>query len=649
MGRERRARWRLDHGRQRCVHGPPLLAADAESASRKARRAPRSCSQRRTAAASPMSIAGELVGAGITPGRIDVTCLIVMDEVEGQGHQIVGSHVEAVVAAEGLDDEGLQAALAKADEGCPSPRCSSAPAPKCTSPPGSPDVQLTSDAPLTRLWIGTKRGSNGASPRPHPPERSGPGELAERLGRAPDVDHEHVAVLLHAPRRGARRSPAVSGCSPSPPSSSRTCRASGRRCPRSSARPARCLPPGSDCAPAACVAGLEAPGLRLPPSSRRCRGRKRPQQPASDSQRSMISRPSSVMPAAWEIKPSGASLSPRTPRISLTFSYCPVVAPGKSRITSTAMLHQPLFGSQGLQSERAYEARCGAQSAVPRLSPVANALVTPKSPALTVVGYVSVDFPLTSCHYPRGRAVETLSGASRSSSPPSSATLAVAVAGAASLAAPTAITGSVTAIGGSTATVNGTVNANGKATTWQFEYGTTTGYGSKAPTHRRQRRLGHDEPVRLDGADRARPGHDLSLPADRDVERRHDGRQRRPLQDPGRPERRHRLREQHRADPGDGRLLDQPERARDLVDRRVRHVDELRHADERPERRLGHERGQRLVDAHGADDRQDLPLPLQRHQLRGNDPRLRRQLRDCAGADRDHGRRELDHGHAAPS
>ena len=62
------------------------------------------------------------------------------------------------------------------------------------------------------------------------------------------------------------------------------------------------------------------------------------------------------------------------------------------------------------------------------------------------------------------------------------ATLAVAVAGAASLEAPTAITGSVTAIGGSTATVNGTVNPNGTATTWQFEYGTTTGYGSKAPS-----------------------------------------------------------------------------------------------------------------------------------------------------------------------
>ena len=66
-----------------------------------------------------MSFAGELVGAGTPPGRIDVTCLIVMDEIEGQGHQIVASHVDAVVAAEGLDDAGLQAVLVKADENCP--------------------------------------------------------------------------------------------------------------------------------------------------------------------------------------------------------------------------------------------------------------------------------------------------------------------------------------------------------------------------------------------------------------------------------------------------------------------------------------------------------------------------------------------------
>lgn len=66
-----------------------------------------------------MSIAGELTRAGTPPGRLDVSCRIVMDEVEGQGHQIVASHVEARVAADGVDDAALQAVLAAADEGCP--------------------------------------------------------------------------------------------------------------------------------------------------------------------------------------------------------------------------------------------------------------------------------------------------------------------------------------------------------------------------------------------------------------------------------------------------------------------------------------------------------------------------------------------------
>jgi osmotically inducible protein OsmC len=66
-----------------------------------------------------MSLAGELTGAGTPPGRLDVACRIVMDEVEGQGHQIVASHVDAVVSVEGLDEAGLAAAVETADEGCP--------------------------------------------------------------------------------------------------------------------------------------------------------------------------------------------------------------------------------------------------------------------------------------------------------------------------------------------------------------------------------------------------------------------------------------------------------------------------------------------------------------------------------------------------
>jgi osmotically inducible protein OsmC len=66
-----------------------------------------------------MSLATELTQAGTPPGRLEVTCTIVMDEVEGQGHQIVGSNVDAVVAVDGLDETALAAAAEKADEGCP--------------------------------------------------------------------------------------------------------------------------------------------------------------------------------------------------------------------------------------------------------------------------------------------------------------------------------------------------------------------------------------------------------------------------------------------------------------------------------------------------------------------------------------------------
>jgi lipoyl-dependent peroxiredoxin len=66
-----------------------------------------------------MSLASELTQAGTPPGRLDVSCRIVMDEVEGHGHQIVASYVDAVVDADGLHDDTLREALAKADEGCP--------------------------------------------------------------------------------------------------------------------------------------------------------------------------------------------------------------------------------------------------------------------------------------------------------------------------------------------------------------------------------------------------------------------------------------------------------------------------------------------------------------------------------------------------
>ena len=46
-------------------------------------------------------------------------------------------------------------------------------------------------------------------------------------------------------------------------------------------------------------------------------------------------------------------------------------------------------------------------------------------------------------------------------------------------AAPTAVTGPVSAVGATTSTVTGTVDPGGVATTWYVEYGTSTAYGSK--------------------------------------------------------------------------------------------------------------------------------------------------------------------------
>jgi hypothetical protein len=50
---------------------------------------------------------------------------------------------------------------------------------------------------------------------------------------------------------------------------------------------------------------------------------------------------------------------------------------------------------------------------------------------------------------------------------------------AAVLATPTAITGPVSAVGPTSASASGTVNPNGRSTSWYFEYGTSTRYGKR--------------------------------------------------------------------------------------------------------------------------------------------------------------------------
>jgi len=64
-----------------------------------------------------MSLAGELTQDGTPPTRLDVTVQIVMDEIEGEGHQIVASNVTVRAQVEGVDD--LAPYLERADAGCP--------------------------------------------------------------------------------------------------------------------------------------------------------------------------------------------------------------------------------------------------------------------------------------------------------------------------------------------------------------------------------------------------------------------------------------------------------------------------------------------------------------------------------------------------
>ena len=64
------------------------------------------------------SLAGEIARAGGTVERLDVTCTVTLDEVEGQGHLIVSSELDVEVQADGIDQAGLERVARTADEGC---------------------------------------------------------------------------------------------------------------------------------------------------------------------------------------------------------------------------------------------------------------------------------------------------------------------------------------------------------------------------------------------------------------------------------------------------------------------------------------------------------------------------------------------------
>jgi osmotically inducible protein OsmC len=71
------------------------------------------------AACYAMSLASELSDAGSPPERLDVRCTITMDEVEGAGHLIVASSLEARAAVPGVEPGRFQELVEAADAGCP--------------------------------------------------------------------------------------------------------------------------------------------------------------------------------------------------------------------------------------------------------------------------------------------------------------------------------------------------------------------------------------------------------------------------------------------------------------------------------------------------------------------------------------------------
>jgi osmotically inducible protein OsmC len=65
------------------------------------------------------SLGSELARAGTPPERLSVRCRVTLDEVEGIGHRIVSSTLEATGSAPGSDAAGFAQAAEAADAGCP--------------------------------------------------------------------------------------------------------------------------------------------------------------------------------------------------------------------------------------------------------------------------------------------------------------------------------------------------------------------------------------------------------------------------------------------------------------------------------------------------------------------------------------------------
>ncbi len=70
------------------------------------------------AACFATSLGSELARAGTPPEHLDIRCTITMDEVEGRGHQIIHSAIDATGVVPGCDEAGFAQVAEAADAGC---------------------------------------------------------------------------------------------------------------------------------------------------------------------------------------------------------------------------------------------------------------------------------------------------------------------------------------------------------------------------------------------------------------------------------------------------------------------------------------------------------------------------------------------------
>ena len=213
-----------------------------------------------------------------------------------------------------------------------------------------------------------------------------------------------------------------------------------------------------------------------------------------------------------------------------------------------------------------------------------------------------------------------------------------------SSALPSATTGPATAIGATGATLTGSVTPNGQATTYSFQYGETTSYGSQtSPVSSGSGttpiavsatiaglKEGQSYHYRLVASSSAgtSDGADLTFT---------------PVAAPGRPDGDHEAGELGRADGGEAEREHRPERTGDELLLRIRHLDELQREDGGRERRRGNE-GRCRRGHPQRPRRRRLPLPARRDERgrhrRGRRPHLRE--RRSAGRPDRLGRGRLD-------